>query len=95
MNVYNRPEVRKNRAYSKKTVTVVEVIISIMKAIFSNSAIASVIKVASGIACVGLFALIVGMVVTGNISLLLGTAICLALFGAVAFIFSDELSEES
>ena len=93
-NVYNRPERRENRAYAEKNVGFIELLISIMEAIFSNSAIVSVMKVVGGIACVGFFALTVGMVVSGAVSLIAGALICLVLFAAVAFICADELSEE-
>ena len=92
-NVYNRPERRDNRAFAEKNISLVEVFISIMEAIFSNSAIVSALKVATGIACVGFFALTVGMVVSGSLSILLGALICFVLFAAVAFIFADELGE--
>lgn len=93
-NVYNLPERRENRAFAEKNVSFFELIISIAEAIFSDSAIVSVLKVLAGIACVGFFALTVGMVVSGVVSLLLGAVICLVLFAAVAFIFADDLSEK-
>ncbi len=93
-NVYNRPERRNDRAFAEKNVGFFDIIISIMEAIFSNSAIISVLKFLGGIACVGFFALTVGMVVNSVISLVSGVVICLVLFAAVAFIFADELSEE-
>ena len=93
-STYNYSQRKENRPVARRNVGLLEMIISIMEAIFSNSAILSVMKVAVGIACVGFFALTVGMVVSGALSIIAGALICLALFGAVAFIFADELSEE-
>lgn len=93
-NTYNYSQRKEIRPAARRNVGLLEMIIAIMETIFSNSAILSVMKMAGGIACVGFFALTVGMVVSGSLSIIAGALICLALFGAVAFIFADELSEE-
>ena len=94
-NAYNYSQRKEIRPVARRNISFFELIISIMEAIFSNSAILSTMKVAGGIACVGFFALTVGMVVSGALSIIAGALICLVLFGAVAFIFADELSEEN
>ena len=93
-NTYNYPQRKEIRPVARRNVGLLEMIIAIMETIFSNSAIVSVLKVIGGIACVGFFALTVGMVVSGAVSLIAGALICLVLFALVAFIFADELSEE-
>ncbi len=93
-NVYNYPARKETRPATRRSAGFFQLLISIIEAIFSNSTILSTMKVAGGIACVGFFALTVGMVVSGALSIIAGALICLVLFGAVAFIFADELSEE-
>jgi uncharacterized membrane protein len=88
-NVYNHTQRREVRPYTEKNVSFFALLISIMEAILSNSAIVSVMKAVCGIACVGFFALTVGMVVSGALSILAGALICIVLFGAVAFIFAN------
>lgn len=94
-NVYNYPQRKKIRPAARRNAGLFAMIISIMEAIFSNSAILSAMKIAIGIACVGFFALTVGMVVSEALSIVAGALICFALFGVVAFIFADELGEET